>query len=1052
MGTVVTSRELRCFLEGIEFPFVSMKGIVQKVFGPLRAQVQIVCAGDPRFLGNTYVLVMLYDSLECPDGIPLFEGEMKGYTYVSTGGGGTCVLQCQSVDSAQNMMLINMLTQKIETEKNPLGDRDEELKTTPTTVGERYASFSGGVIISEYETVKNALFSSPVTSELNGVLGGLVHLMEVFTGIQRGKNQTQPVDTYIGLVEYRLRLLQRIMAPAEDRTIEKMMKLSTTKKWLDKILKGIRGNQPLSFGQLKGEILNRLHYQSLVSCMSKYTGSHDVMKSVPVYGKGMLGKDKAGFDSVLSWMNALKTQVKKFSVSKTFLSWDPSGFLEGALFNKAVACPAIRFATEQYIKGASSTYVGVTDNAQSQKLKNQRKSQSELVKNYGRDASSKIGWVSDELIRWTKTLPYSDSDKKDLFMGLYYQKLVDMVPEIDSAIANLTKWIGIVGHGAQIGSTKRSVLVMSRYNHEIMIPDLWFAMPPACNLILESMYSQLTITRSQAAEPSRLLLMGPKVGFEGVYLRSHGQTMVVAPNLRGEVGKTILEDTIKGKYTLLPHEKYMGPAPVVIPITQALGLSEFETSGGESDSDEYFGIGLGVPPALQEFLDKAPLNRNFPFLQRVAHATFMSQYFGARRATISGPFFPRLIAGLPAVVEHRRAFGDSKDDLDLYVGNIFQIDVSATSKTANMTVHMSHIRASDEWRDIAVYMRMYKKDPYAEAAAAWKAGQNKLMDAINKVNAKGGENVQAEPWEKTTLNVTLDEISKDSEVKLAKAKTDAQKTLYTKMQRLSYEIKQRTQDMTKYEEQMLNLRGSDLERASIEASRINTSCSTPEADMPMEVFGGPTTLDKPAVSGIAAAKGTVLERWDHANAKFIEATEELVNLMGVGGSAVTMSEQKTTIEDLCRPPWLDPMYNDNSIGEKLYQPLWGVPSMQDLVVIEPVMNAEDYSFTDYVDAYVRGIKDLADSRLLRKSIISAKDMFSFTENATIPGRAAGTGEIPQSEFTAAASATDSDQDIDPRPSRGARVDYVYQRLMNTSPHTTPPVAVPVGNTEVEQKG
>jgi len=287
-----TASEVRvkCFVEGVQFPLVSGRGTVANSSGaPIVMQIQIVTAGNPRFLGRSYVQLFYYDSRDYPVGIVLFEGELMGYTFYSMGGVGATVLNCVSAQSYQQKMLLNILSQRAGAYVDDSDYDGPDMKKEPSTVGERYSSFAGGTVVPDYRNLQKAMFTKSITQpNTDGILGGLVHVMELFTGIQKGQKRTEPADGYVGFAEYRLNLLQRIMAPSGDKTIERLMKLGSTKKFLRNLLKSMRGSQPLSFDLLKSMLLTRMHYQSIVSTASKFVPDRTETREVSVY-KGIRG-------------------------------------------------------------------------------------------------------------------------------------------------------------------------------------------------------------------------------------------------------------------------------------------------------------------------------------------------------------------------------------------------------------------------------------------------------------------------------------------------------------------------------------------------------------------------------------------------------------------------------------------------------------------------------------------------------------------------------------------------------------------------------------------
>ena len=1020
---------VKLFIEGIEFPLVSGRGTYANSSGaPLVMQFQIVVCGDPRFLGRTYVELNYYDTDEYPNGISVFTGEMTGYQYHSMAGTGTVVMSCVSSQSYQNKMMLNLLSQKAAAY---VEDTDEDMKKTPSSVGEMYSSFAGGILVPDYTTVQKALFTKSITQpNADGILGGLVHLMEMFAGIQKGSKRTVPVDNFIGMAEYRLALLQRIVTPDNDKTIQKLMKLGSTKKFVRKLFKGMRGNQPLSFTLLKQMLLNRMHYQSIVSSASMLQPERTESRSYNTYNKGMDGAANAS--SYAQWMEFLAKELERNSSDRVkFLSWDLAKYASEMATLKVFCVATVPAMSKLYLAGVQ-TKKELPFVEKNQKLAAQRKRQKSAVDELTSEIKQYGGKAMDNLIALDAVLPYTGAGKHQ-FLDNNSQRVVDAMKQLKRAAAALRKWGSLLSHGAPSGTGKKQVTLVSRYHEEILVPDLWYAMPPACNVFFEGMYSKIALTRNNQGEPTRLLLMGPKVGFEGVYVKSQGQSLVVAPNLRGEVGKKILEDVLRGKYTILPHEKFMGPQPVVIPITQALGLAEFETGQGSSE-DEYFGIGGGAPPDLQKLLDRSPMSRGFPFLQRVAHASYMDQYFGSRRGSMVGPFFPRIIAGLPSAVLVRRKPSDTADTMDLYVAKVVQVDVTISPGGISMNTHLSHVRHESEWVDLSVYLRMYKKDPYADASARWASAKNKLAQAAAKGRLDDAQS-------QIDTVVALNEIQIVAASKAGVAKTEKERN---KQIDLSHKAVEALNAVHAFRADM-------VQKAQIEAAGTAGDTDGKGAKAIKET-NNPVSGDDPAMSleSTQTPKDQALAKveasLDRHTADFATRAQKVLDLMHGGTSAVSTKAHELSLDELCRPPWLDPIYNDDVIGQNIYSPLWGVESVLDYMLDNDAYSADVQQtleergqmgvIRDFTSLFGDSPWNVPERR--RSKIATPQEIRKFCPNAFNPldeaqlnwAEGKRGGETPETS-----PMTDTSGDIDPRPHRLSRVWTAAQRLIADTPRT-----------------
>jgi len=1038
---------IRCFIEGIEFPLVSGRGMFATIGGPLMLQVQVVTAGDPHFFGRTITQVFYYDSREYLAGIVLYEGEMMAYQYHLTPGGGTTIMTLVSSKSYESGMLLNLLQQAANTVPDEAG-KSEDLKKLASTVGEKFASFSGGILVPQYEAVMQALFTAPTTQRVGGLLGGLIHMKELFVGIQKGKKRKLPTDTFNGVAEYRLNLLQRVASVESDNTISNMIKLGSTKKWLRKVLKGVRGQQSLSYDALKGEILRRVHYQSINCCAAHFRPERQESRKVSVYSGLNVGAEPLAIRETLG--RVLKDWEKTSGEGDAILAYDPPSFgaigkavLEFA--NKTIPDAMFQYfaGQDELIKGGmvdasvalpGAALVGKSGAYFNKDLVQKRTKQQQTLRDLSTEAQLHLRRVAEDLVYIGANLPYTGSDRGAFAMA-NEDRWTGFTTNLKKADAAQKKWEAFLGHGTAVGTRTVMETRVSQYHEEILIPDLWFAMPPACNLLLDGMYSNISSGRNYASEPSRLLLIGPKVGYEGVYVRSQGQTMVVAPNLEGDVGKKILEDTMKGRYTLLPHEIFMGPQPMSVPITQALGLSEFESSGGTSSDGKYEGVSQGAPPDLQEFLDKAPMSRNFPFLQRVAHSSFMSAYYAGRAVSITGRFWPRLVAGLPIAFESR----SSALLKQLFVGTLNQIDVSFTVRSITATYSISHVRGEREWEDIAVYMKMYKKQPYTYQS--WSQSKNKLENVVLGLSMDRNP----DPAEQLSVIAALSDVTVGAVQRLATTKSKKERD------RLEALVQKAHEASAAWSHGITKLK---------KAQRAEAFSAQPAANVyekiKEKVVGPGQTLIGDA--------GDERQAYDLGLANTVEQTQKVIELMSGGGEGV-VSKGKYSMEfdDLCRPSWLDPAYNDDRIGPEVYTPLWGVTSMYDHAktsVAAGRMTAEllapaiggmppdgEAGQIDFIKQFVDDRKDDPYSPpLLRQSIIQPMELINFDPHAHVVSEAASKTGIVDMDLSGYAPTDVIDQvdvnvdspftklsEVDPRGPRHSRALAVAKRTVATLP-------------------
>jgi len=159
------------------------------------------------------------------------------------------------------------------------------------------------------------------------------------------------------------------------------------------------------------------------------------------------------------------------------------------------------------------------------------------------------------------------------------------------------------------------------------------------------------------------------------------------------------------------------------------------------------------------------------------------------------------------------------------------------------------------------------------------------------------------------------------------------------------------------------------------------------------------------------------------------------------------------------------MYNNDSIGERVYQPLWGVDSMYDVVARR--LGAEavaDYSQMDIILTFFMAQDEaLRNPTLERRAIIKPPEQVNFVPSAYVLHSPLEedswiTGKFKKSAVAAAVNAalnetalggvlqleeevfipegvtTINTSDIDPRGPRAARVFTAIKRMVENVPH------------------
>lgn len=885
------SVDARCYIERFEFPLVSLKGNYGE--DTLHSvTLQIVVDRDPKFHARTYVEIEHFDSLDYPDGVMNFEGEILGYSFVSKASGNYCVIQ--AIGTSQYQM----------TAKVPVVS-DESPKMPNQILG----TFSGSVKMKKSDSVLKALQTEPTTQNLWGFLGGLVHLYELCMGIHKGSKKLKGNSTFHGMAEERLNLLQMISGLSEDSSPSKLIRLGSANKWFKKILDSSGGQNVPSFFQLKASILRRVYYRSIFMGPSYYSEKRTVgrkmsktLSSASI--AGLRDEVNAALDYAMSLQDSVRGQITENSVIV-------EDFIPALLFTTwaLVDAKMLKVLAKKKAKNPNARIPDVWGSTKA-KLSKAESFAWEIEDYTNAIIDAKKGSVSDY-----QTAVQAATKN----VGPLIDKYVQTMEEVKALLKDMNDFV-------DRSTYIKDVELVPRYNAEVLAPELFFNVPPACNVMFSDMYNSFSFTRNFAQEPSRLVMVCPRLSDNKMHFRKKSMSYVVAPNISGNVPKTILEDTLTGKYTLLPHEKFYGPNPVTISVSQALGLSEHK-----------------IPKDLLKQMDKMNDDKTFPFLQRVAHFEYMNRLIGSRSGTLSGRYWARLIPGMPMAIESKvgtEIYGKTRQ---LFTAKIKTISYQISQeRTTAMSLSLSHIMEVRERDGMVVHRRMYKDGPNSGTAAA------KLRDALGKGKLSALQ-----------MAAGLNEANSYADELAAKGKTDQSNAIKAKVSKANALV---TKDVVKL--------GLDLTGATDNGGSTAPG-NTPE----------PTNIPKEGLE-LATGEHGVYD-WDHQDAQtpVAVAVSDIIKSLPGGGSTITKSSGKA-FDELAWPPWLSDIYDPENVGEKVYKELWGVGSLYDLVKDDLT---GDISVRSIVERFFSLRNEMTDPDLLRP-IVTISQMCEFRPNATFtPG-------------------------------------------------------------------
>ena len=691
-------RDVRCYVERREFPVVSIHGS----YGAGRAGMftaQLVVDKDPHFEDRTYVEFEYIDSsypgidanADNPAGKLLCEGEIRNYTMVSTAGSKQCIVTIVST-------VVGHLSSATVTAANA------KSKDMPLGISSR---FSGATVLKDTKTLQRILLTPVKDNASPGLPGGIINL------VRKGMHVDDKDASFLKAANQRLHIDQCINAAPEDKTTEIFLLMKETGKMLEDVMNGAAaaGGIP-NVEVIKQLLLARVFYQNI------YLPPGFISPEVNVdYRTYTQTQAFSGFKKVLKDKIDLCARIVDVSGK-----W-PVQYVQGSPEQGLILTPSIMIGR---------VWVDIEahlDDINFSKIEGEAASKWSNVQAHiqqGRAYLAQImsnsawAWVSDTAETAVNAVKGLVGHEELSAYGTLMEKSKEALSELtptpnsvystgkalaDAAGLALTKLSAdIAEEQAKIDARKTLVEAYAneliaaykaleeaeqswskhfkkgtappRYSGEVLLPELFFAVPPACNAILPSMYTQINIQHNMASTPTRLMLICPSRTGAGRFFRKHSTSYVVAPNIKGITGDPgkplILEDAIAGKSVLLKHEKFSGPNPMIVPITSALGFAV-------NDIAELTKLGKRLKKLHGE-------KNDLDLVREIAHYRFFEQQIANNTGMAVMHEWIHLIPGLPCGL----LVGGEHDPANAYTAKIEQKICPVMGGKIDPTVFTEH--------------------------------------------------------------------------------------------------------------------------------------------------------------------------------------------------------------------------------------------------------------------------------------------------------------------------------------------------------------------------
>ena len=285
----------------------------------------------------------------------------------------------------------------------------------------------------------------------------------------------------------------------------------------------------------------------------------------------------------------------------------------------------------------------------------------------------------------------------------------------------------------------------SRLITTVFRPDVWFVMPPACNVVFPEECTNVSYSRQMMRETTRLelqtftgILTLPGGGaisdqllqqyyFAPALSETGGPTLpdkLGKPKTKNEKGESL--DTISGDpltNVMYTHEKFTG----IIPKIERIPDTAFYAA---LSANEELGNATVTRPEDVPTVEQ--------YAQRVALFNFLRNRYMARQASVAGRFMPRLVAGFPALVVNRPKETDT-DDPTHFVGMITNVSHTLNQDGGTTSFALSYARphtiASEEETFLQFLQSLEESTPAIDKTTMYGASAADSAD-IRRINAQ----------------------------------------------------------------------------------------------------------------------------------------------------------------------------------------------------------------------------------------------------------------------------------------------------------------------------
>jgi len=722
MTTNVRPLQLRLFLEGVEVPVISAQvDAVPDTASTAAIQVVPTDMGLhllPRTLVHLFYLNEAVDQPGADGGQPrqqqgtedntfntfealdtqykvAFTGEVIGFNYGKNVSGRQLVLQCMDLSSYWDACY--QWFADFSVGGGGLTDKSHNFVGSGQGVFDNIANGHKTVI----DRVINTQPKNPDFQNVKGLLGGIIHLLEVIGGTQ-GRDGFHGVNDFFTIAELRYRLTAQLGAVEKDVTSQRMYSRKAFRDWLRNGMASM--GSLLSFRDILRHV-NRYIFHNIYPNPTPFfvadsTTTKRVRQRATVFTDTASGQTAQLAIKILGQKigNARKqfanaqnaaaaASADQATAGDLFAPGQPDELdrLVGSRINNN------RASAVQFFEAGS---LGITLSL------DQVDQAIELLNNVRTDdvnnVTTKLRGTRSVLDGIRSELPSVGSAASDIG-----SKSQAFTGRLDMLLADIAKLTGIQQRTQSNRSREVTITEGAHLYTQLILPETFFIAPPVCNVFFPDRYFQFSYSRNFLREVTRLSCRGGLGllggGRRGANLRARNY---YAPNITDVRGKTLFLTIENGANVILPHEIHSGIVPKFEWVTDGHRWGVKGAAGNRKDA--FFKAG------------------KIGFVQRLTNFQYYMHRWSARSMSVSAVFSPRAVLGLPALILDRPAPspaqvaaiesqlpGNQKFLPTQYLGKISRLSHNVNQGGGTTQISLTHCRThrglDDEFMGLLVH-------------------------------------------------------------------------------------------------------------------------------------------------------------------------------------------------------------------------------------------------------------------------------------------------------------------------------------------------------------